>query len=215
MGITTNTYVFGQHCLHDSQKSYESRKTPVANYYCSWRNWLPIMRAYEARKPSYFATPAVSLIIALHTSLKQLVAAGMDARFAKHREVSARVKDTLDKWGLKLVGWCMDEPGCVVLCSFIHFQVPVSRELAANTLTAVYYPGTLTAADLLPRMSKRNIILAGGLHPAMAAKYFRIGHMGISAVESERGHMDALIKALEESLAEAGHVVGNGNGSKI
>ena len=52
---------------------FEKRSTPVRNYFASWKNWLPIMRAYEARKPSYFATPAVSLIISLNTSLKQLL----------------------------------------------------------------------------------------------------------------------------------------------
>ncbi len=61
------------------------------------------MRAYEARKPSYFATPAVSLIIALHVSLKQLMAQGMDRRFQLHLEASAKFKDQIMQWGLKLV----------------------------------------------------------------------------------------------------------------
>ena len=37
-------------------KTYESRKTPVPGYYISWKNWLPIMRAYEEGRPAYFAT---------------------------------------------------------------------------------------------------------------------------------------------------------------
>ena len=159
----------------------------MVNYYANWQHWLPIMKAYEARKPSYFATPAVSLIIALHVSLKQQVLVnGMEQRFADHLATSQRVKDTVTGWGLELV--------------------PVARSVAANTLTAVYYPSGVTAADLLPRMVARQVVLAGGLHPAMASKYFRIGHMGISAVDKERGHVDKVLAALKESLHEAGYV---------
>ncbi len=41
--------------VHGSQ-TLETRKTPVASYYISWKRWLPIMQAYEAGKPAYFAT---------------------------------------------------------------------------------------------------------------------------------------------------------------
>jgi len=37
--------------------------------YASWGKWLPIMKAYEAGKASYFATPPVNLIYAFHASL--------------------------------------------------------------------------------------------------------------------------------------------------
>jgi alanine-glyoxylate transaminase/serine-glyoxylate transaminase/serine-pyruvate transaminase len=62
------------------------------------------MQAYEARKPSYFATPAVNLIMALHVSLKQILSKDMDARFHAHRQVSNAFKDVLvNELGLKLV----------------------------------------------------------------------------------------------------------------
>ena len=145
------------------------------------------MKAYEARKPSYFATPAVSLVMALNVSLKQLVAAGMDNRFKQHEAVSKNFKDTLESWGLKLV--------------------PVRRDVAANSMTAVYYPESLTAADLLPRLTQKGIVVAGGLHKEIAPKYFRIGHMGISAVESQRGHIQKVIDALRASFVEAGYKI--------
>jgi alanine-glyoxylate transaminase/serine-glyoxylate transaminase/serine-pyruvate transaminase len=52
-----------------AMEAFQKRKNPVMNYYADWTNWLPIMQAYEARKPSYFATPAVNLIFALNISL--------------------------------------------------------------------------------------------------------------------------------------------------
>jgi alanine-glyoxylate transaminase/serine-glyoxylate transaminase/serine-pyruvate transaminase len=39
-----------------------------------------IMKAYEERRPSYFGTPAVNLIVALETSLKIICKEGMDKR---------------------------------------------------------------------------------------------------------------------------------------
>ena len=64
--------------------AFKARKTPVGSYYADWTNWLPIMEAYEARKPAYFGTPAVNLVWALNVSLGQILAEGMDARVARH-----------------------------------------------------------------------------------------------------------------------------------
>lgn len=33
--------------------------------------------------------------------------------------------------------------------------------------------------------------------------YFRVGHMGITAVEESRGDIDTIIKALKETITEA------------
>ncbi|KAI9224068.1 pyridoxal phosphate-dependent transferase, partial [Blastocladiella britannica] len=96
---------------------FRNRKSPPTSYFASMVKWTPIMQAYEARKPSYFATPAVQLVMALHTSLKQIVARPLEERFAQHVAISDHVKKTITGWGLKLV--------------------PQSHELAAHTLTAV------------------------------------------------------------------------------
>lgn len=146
------------------------------------------MNAYESRKPSYFATPAVSLIIALHASLKQFAGGGdesMLTRFKAHEEASRKLKDKLLRWGLRLV--------------------PVERDLAANTLTAVYYPDGVQATDLLPKIVKQGVVVAGGLHRDIASKYFRIGHMGISAVEPERHHIDKVIESIRQALLACGY----------
>ena len=47
--------------------------------------------------------------------------------------------------------------------------------MAANAMTAAYYPEGVAAADLLNRMSSHGVVMAGGLHPEIAPKYFRIG----------------------------------------
>ena len=88
---------------------------------------------------SYFVTPPVQLIITLNVSLKQLVSQGMIERFDKHVQVSNIVKDTFEMWGLKLV--------------------PLAREIAANTLTAVYYPEGIVPGEFLKSVSARGVMI--------------------------------------------------------
>ena len=78
--------------------------------------------------------------------------------------------------------------------------MPVNEKLAANTLSAVYYPQGVVGGELLKLMTAGGIVVAGGLHPSHNTKYFRIGHMNISATELENGHIDKVISVLESSL---------------
>ncbi|KAJ3114421.1 hypothetical protein HK100_001663 [Physocladia obscura] len=167
-----------------------NRKSPPTTYFASFKKWLPIMQKYEARQASYFATPPVQLILALQVSLEQLVAAqgSLEHRFAQHRVASAKVKDTLESWGLKIV--------------------PVNRACAANTLTAVYYPAGVAPAEFLGKVGSRGVVLAGGLHPEHATKYFRIGHMNVSVVnDSLVKHLDTTLNAIKAALQECGHKI--------
>lgn len=160
--------------------AWRSRKTPVGNYYVDWGNWLPIMEAYEARKPSYFGTPAVNLVCALNVSLKQILEEGMEARFARHRKLGQACQAAIRALGLS--------------------QVPTNVEYTAFTLTAPYYPESVTGQDLLPKVRAAGAILAGGLHPQIKARYFRIGHMGAT----KPGDLLATIGALETGLLACG-----------
>ncbi|KAI0629160.1 PLP-dependent transferase [Trametes polyzona] len=166
-------------------KVFESRKSPVTSYYASWKKWLPIMRAYESGSAAYFATPPVNLIYAFNASLTQITkqSPSLADRFRLHKEASARVKKAAEELGFK--------------------QLPVDPAIAANGMTALYFPDGLVASDILPRLAKRDVVVAGGLHKDYKEKYFRIGHMGVSVVDPQRGDIDKVIAALKESLAEA------------
>lgn len=140
------------------------------------------MTAYEARKPAYFATPAVQLIYALLASLKQLTAQSMDTRFDQHRQVSQKFKKAVTDLGLK--------------------QLAVSDEVAANGMTAIWLPEGVQVSDIVPSLAAKGVQIAGGLHAECATKYFRIGHMGISVTEPQRGHIDKVIDSLATTLKE-------------
>ena len=102
------------------------------------------MQNYEAKKPSYFATPSPQLIRALHTSLNQILSVPLDYRFQKHKEVSQKVKKAVAELGLRQLA---DKPEC-----------------QANGMTAIYLPEGVAAPDLLPKLMAKGVVFAGGLH---------------------------------------------------
>lgn len=164
---------------------FQNRKTRPNSYFASWKNWLPIMQNYEAKKPSYFATPSPQLIHALNTSLKQILSSPLEQRFEAHRKASKKVKDAVAALGLK--------------------QLASKPENQANGMTAIYLPEGMTPPEILPSLMKKGVVFAGGLHREIASKYIRFGHMGVSVTDPERKDIDKAIEALKTSLAEVGY----------
>ena len=160
--------------------AWRSRKCKVASYYADFAAWLPIMEAYEARKLKYFATPAVNLIEALAESLRLLIDDGMPRRVAMHRRTASAFRAAWKALDLT--------------------QLPTSSEHAAHTLSAVYYPPGVDAA-LVGAVRKEGVVIAGGLHPELGPKYFRVGHMGACSAADVLG----AVGAIERALAALGH----------
>ncbi len=169
---------------------WKNRKTPVANYYSDWSNWLPIMQAYEAGNPSYFGTPAVNLVMALEKSLEIILAEGMEARFARHQLMAKAFRKALKAMGLK--------------------SIPINDEVSAATLSAPYYPKGIIGGQFLAQVNNEGVILAGGLLPEIKNDYFRIGHMG----SINRADTLATIGAIEAALKKGGFSFTDGEGLK-
>lgn len=169
-------------------KTFEQRKTPVANYYGDWANWLPIMRAYENKQASYFGTPPVNLIMALEKSLQLIVEEGLNNRFARHQRAGKAMRAAIRALGLELLS--------------------KNEAVASNTLTAPLYPSKIDAVTFLKEINQEGIILAGGLLPELKSKYFRIGHMG----SVNKADLLATIGAIETVLKNNGskHELGSG-----
>ncbi|KAG8744174.1 hypothetical protein FRC10_010640 [Ceratobasidium sp. 414] len=161
------------------------RKTPVTSYFASWKRWLPIMQAYEKGNPMYFATPPVNLIYAFNASLTSITkgSPSLEERFKLHKEASSKIKQAVADLGLKLV--------------------PNDLAFAANGMTAVYFPTGVVASDIIPRMLKQDVVIAAGLHKDIKDKYFRIGHMGVTVTNHERGDINKIITALNNAFADA------------
>lgn len=168
-------------------EAFRRRRSPVGSYYADWSEWLPIMEAYEARQPRYFATPAVNLIAALNVSLGQILEEGLEARFARHIRLARAFQAAMGALDLR--------------------QVPLDPQYAAHTLSAVYYPEGVDAA-LIRFIQEAGVIVAGGLHPAIRSRYFRVGHMGAVTPAD----ILATIGAIEQALLRAGYRCMPGSG---
>jgi len=166
-------------------QAFQNRKTPPAAYFASMKNWLPIMINYEAKKPSYFATPSPQLVRALHTALTQILSQPLSERFAGHKAGSDKIKKAIADLGLK--------------------QVASNPDDQAHGMTAIYLPENVKGADLLPQLAKRGVVFAGGIHKEIVTKYIRFGHMGVSVLDPQRNDIDKAINALKEGLAECGY----------
>ncbi|HKI06419.1 MAG TPA: aminotransferase class V-fold PLP-dependent enzyme [Thermoanaerobaculia bacterium] len=160
-----------------------ARKAAPPPLFLDWHSWLPIHRAYEQRAPSYFATPATTLVMALETSLGEILAGGIEARTAAHARAAAALRAAWDVLGLRPVpgsGW------------------------AANTLSALFFPEGIDAS-LLPKIAARGVVVAGGLHPAVKATSFRVGHMGYTVTRPD--YLRRAVEAVAGALGDAGAAV--------
>jgi alanine-glyoxylate transaminase/serine-glyoxylate transaminase/serine-pyruvate transaminase len=160
----------------------------VRSYYADWSKWLPVMRGYEARTPSYFGTPAVNLVAALDVSLRRILAEGMSARFARHVTMATAFQSGTAAIGLR--------------------QVPADPEHRAYTLTACYLPDGVSGSAFLQAVAAAGVVVAGGLHPDLRECTFRVGHMGAVCASD----VLAALAAIEAGLRAVGCEVEPGAG---
>jgi len=162
----------------------KGRKNPIRSWYGNLMRWRPIMASYLARKPSYFSTPNVNLIVALNEAERQIVEEGVEAVLARHTAFSVCFQSALREIGLEFVA--------------------VTKESLSTTITAVKYPKGVEGKKLLTAIKTKGVIFAGGLHKEIKATYFRVGHMGKSV---RVGSTDLLrcVEAIEYGLEECGY----------
>lgn len=160
----------------------EARRAAPPPFYFDWGSWLPIHRAYEERKPSYFATPATGLVMALETGLGEILENGIEARLETQARAGAAMRAAWQALGLR--------------------SVPKTEAVTADTLSVLLFPEGIDAT-LLPRIAARGVTVAGGLHPAVKATSFRLGHMGYTATRPDylRRGVEAVAGALQEAGA--------------
>lgn len=158
-----------------------NRAAPPPPLLLDWHSWLPVHHAYEERKPSYFATPATSLVMALEAGLGEIVETGVDARVAAHASAAAALRDAWGILGLR--------------------SVPCCEAVTANTLSVLRFPEGIDGS-LISKIAARGVTVAGGLHPAVKTTSFRIGHMGYTVTRPD--YLSRTVEAVGEALRECG-----------
>ena len=169
-----------------SERALETREArkAAAPLSLDWRSWRPIMQAYEARKPSYFATPPTNLVLALAVGLREILADGIDARFALHDRGASAMRAAWRALGLR--------------------AVPSKETHAAGTLSALRFPQGVDAS-LVGKIAERGVYVAGGLHPAIRSEYFRVGHMGYALTRPDM--LMRTVEAIGGALEASGQAV--------
>jgi aspartate aminotransferase-like enzyme len=101
------------------------------------------------------ATPAVSLIQALNKQMDDILATGLENRWARHKEMAAFVQD----WARK------------------HFKLFGDERYLSNTVTNVENNRGISVADLNKALGERGAMISNG-YGDLKEKCFRIAHMG-------------------------------------
>lgn len=163
----------------------ERRQAPVRGSFLSildWKeSWLD-----QRRFP---ATPSVSEIYALESTLSQVLEEGMPAYNRRHAAIAHACRAGVEALDLRL--W------------------PARPEIAAACVTAVLAPEGIDEAAIRDRMRQSFGVTISGGYGDLAGKLFRLGHMGVGA---HPYHLTAQLAVLERSLADLGHPVQFGAG---
>lgn len=157
------------------------RRAGAPPLYFDWEVWRSIMEAYEERRGRYFSTPATNLVLALDVGLREILEEGIEERVAKHQRASVALR----------AGW--RELGLA--------PVPVRPDLAAHTLSALNLPEGVDKS-LVAAIGRLGVSVAGGLHPEIADRYFRVGHMGYSVTRPD--WLARVVETVGEALVEKG-----------
>jgi aspartate aminotransferase-like enzyme len=118
-------------------------------------------KKYEAGQTP--ATPAISLIQALNRQMDDILAAGLDARWARHQEMAAYVQD-----------WART-----------HFALYSDERYLSNTVTNVANTRGISVADLNKALGERGAMISNG-YGSLKEKCFRIAHMGDLTMDDMR-----------------------------
>jgi hypothetical protein len=91
--------------------------------------------------------------------------------------------------------------GMTVRSIFVSKKIELMHALQQ----AIYVPDGLKPSDIVPKLASRGVTIAAGLHKDIKEKYVRIGTMGVTVVDAQRGDVDrgALLPLSPFAQAEA------------
>jgi aspartate aminotransferase-like enzyme len=118
-------------------------------------------KKYEAGQTP--ATPAISLIQALNQQMDDILATGLDARWARHKEMAAFIQD-----------WART-----------HFALYSDERYLSSTVTNVANTRGISVADLNKALGERGAMISNG-YGSLKEKCFRIAHMGDLTMDDMR-----------------------------
>ncbi len=149
-------------CAVSDRARERALQVPNRGHYFAWDQ---MDKKYEASQTP--ATPAISLIQALDQQMDDILAEGLDERFARHTEMAEIVRE----WARSNFGLYGDE------------------RYLSNTVTNVENTRGISVASLNEELGKRGAMISNG-YGDLKEKCFRIGHMGDHQVADIRWLLD-------------------------
>jgi len=122
-------------------------------------------------------TPAISLVLAAHASMKLMTAEGREGVFARHRRNADATRAAAQALGLSLLA-----------------------EVPSNAVTAVVAPVGVESGAVVKTMEKRYGVKIAGGQNQLKGKIFRLGHIGWY----DEGDILRLVGAFEAALIDHG-----------
>ena len=159
-------------------------QSTMPKYYFDWNK---ARKAIDQEKPTTPFTPAVSLTVALDTSLEMIRTEGLENLFTRHRAMGRASREAVKALGLKL--FSPDDERC-------------------SSVTSVRIPPDINDAELRTLMREKYGVQVAGGQGSMKGSICRIGHCGYY------NYTDIIvtITALELALRELGYPVELGAG---
>jgi aspartate aminotransferase-like enzyme len=145
-------------CAVSDQARERALQVPDRGYYFAY----DVMdKKYKAGQTP--ATPAISLIQALNKQMDDILAAGLEARWARHKEMAAYIQD----WARK------------------YFALYSDERYLSPTVTNVANTRGISVADLNKALGERGAMISNG-YGSLKEKCFRIAHMGDLTMDDMR-----------------------------
>jgi len=137
-------------CAVSDRARERSKQVPNHGYYFSYAQ---MDRKYGKHQTP--ATPAISLIQALNAQMDDMLAEGLDNRWARHKDMAAYVQD-----------WARE-----------HFALYSDENYLSPTVTNIENTRSINVVDLNKELGKRGAMISNG-YGDLKEKCFRIAHMG-------------------------------------
>jgi aspartate aminotransferase-like enzyme len=137
-------------CAVSDRARERALEVPNRGYYFAYDQ---MDKKYEGHMTP--ATPAISLIQALNQQMDDILAGGLENRWARHAEMA----DTVRAWARE------------------NFALFADERYLSNTVTTIENTRGISVAGLNDELAKRGAMLSNGYGP-LKEKCFRIAHMG-------------------------------------
>ncbi len=135
-----------------SQRALErAEQVPNRGYYF---DFLTMLKYYQRSQTP--ATPAISLIQALNQQMDDILAEGLENRWARHIAMA----ETVRAWARQ------------------HWELFPDERFLSNTVTTIKNTRGISVADLNTELGKRGAMISNGYGSKLREKTFRIAHMG-------------------------------------